>query len=90
MISSYHIEAKTGVYVNACAIGRYPEFYENPDEFLPERFMNSSIAFIGQHFKLISDANRSRRDISMGSNAHINVKCLMHACVFQNISVVVW
>ncbi|KAL8149913.1 hypothetical protein AgCh_006789 [Apium graveolens] len=53
VISGYQIEAKTRVYVNAYAIGRDPECYDNPDEFLPERFMNSNIDFKGQHFELI-------------------------------------
>ncbi|KAL8149915.1 hypothetical protein AgCh_006791 [Apium graveolens] len=53
VISGYKIEAKTRAYVNAYAIGRDPECYENPDEFLPERFMNSNIDLKGQHFELI-------------------------------------
>ncbi|XP_074369036.1 cytochrome P450 71B34-like [Apium graveolens] len=53
VISGYKIEAKTRTYVNAYAIGRDPECYENPEEFLPERFLNSSIDFKGQHFELM-------------------------------------
>ena len=53
MINGYDIEAKTLVYVNAYAIGKDPECWENPNEFLPERFMMSSIDFKGQDFELI-------------------------------------
>lgn len=53
VVSGYEIEAKTRVYVNLYAIGRDPEFWDNPDEFLPERFMNSSIDIKGQDFELI-------------------------------------
>ncbi|XP_074369037.1 cytochrome P450 71A9-like [Apium graveolens] len=68
VISGYQIEAKTRVYVNAYAIGRDPECYEDPDEFLPERFMNSNIDFKGHHFELIpfGAGRRMCPGISMG------------------------
>ena len=53
VINGYDIEAKTLVYVNTYAIGKDPESWENPNEFLPERFMTSSIDFKGQDFELI-------------------------------------
>ncbi|KAL8110636.1 6,7,8-trihydroxycoumarin synthase-like [Apium graveolens] len=53
VISGYEIEAKTCVFVNSYAIGRDPECWENPDKFLPERFVNSSIDFKGHDFELI-------------------------------------
>ncbi|XP_059444176.1 cytochrome P450 71AP13-like [Corylus avellana] len=52
-IDGYKIPAKTRFFVNAWAIGRDPEAWENPDRFEPERFMGSSIDFKGQHFELI-------------------------------------
>ncbi|WOH00910.1 hypothetical protein DCAR_0520286 [Daucus carota subsp. sativus] len=68
VINGYQIEAKTRVYVNAYGIGRDPECWDNPDEFLPERFMNSSIDFRGQHFELIpfGTGRRICPGISMG------------------------
>ncbi|KAL8103366.1 6,7,8-trihydroxycoumarin synthase-like [Apium graveolens] len=53
VVSGYEIEDKTRVYVNLYAIGRDPAFWENPDEFIPERFLNSSIDIKGQDFELI-------------------------------------
>ncbi|KAL0388309.1 UNVERIFIED_CONTAM: cytochrome [Sesamum radiatum] len=50
VIDGYEIESNTIVYVNVWAIGRDPDFWENPDEFLPERFLNSSVDFKGQDF----------------------------------------
>ncbi|MFS7999967.1 putative cytochrome P450 [Helianthus anomalus] len=45
---------KTLVYVNAWAIGRDPKSWDNPGEFLPERFMAScDIDFKGNDFELI-------------------------------------
>ncbi|KAL2892854.1 Cytochrome P450 71A9 [Bienertia sinuspersici] len=49
----YQIESKTLVYINAWAIGRDPESWENPESFLPERFLGSSIDYKGQHFELL-------------------------------------
>ncbi|XP_059443214.1 cytochrome P450 71A9-like [Corylus avellana] len=52
-IEGYHIPAKTRVFVNARSIGRNPEYWKNPNEFQPERFLDSSIDFRGQHFELL-------------------------------------
>ncbi|KAF2310081.1 hypothetical protein GH714_006472 [Hevea brasiliensis] len=41
------------VYVNAWAIGRDPEAWENPLEFCPERFLDSYIDMKGQDYELI-------------------------------------
>ncbi|RWR98309.1 Cytochrome P450 71A1 [Cinnamomum micranthum f. kanehirae] len=43
----------TRVFINAYAIGRDPTSWQNPEEFLPERFANNSIDFKGQDFQLI-------------------------------------
>ncbi|KAF2282870.1 hypothetical protein GH714_043354 [Hevea brasiliensis] len=53
MIDGYNIPAKTRIYVNAWAMGRDPEQWENPEIFQPERFMGSSVDFKGQDFELI-------------------------------------
>ncbi|KAK4257014.1 hypothetical protein QN277_006661 [Acacia crassicarpa] len=49
----HHIGAKTRVIVNAWAIGRDPTYWDNPQEFEPERFLNSSIDYKGHDFQLI-------------------------------------
>ncbi|TKY63683.1 cytochrome P450 family 71 protein [Spatholobus suberectus] len=53
IIDGYEIPAKTIVYVNAWAIHRDPKAWNDPDEFLPERFLDSTIDFRGQDFELI-------------------------------------
>jgi cytochrome P450 len=52
-IGGYEIPAKTLVYVNAWAIGRDTEVWENPYVFIPDRFLGSSIDLKGQDFELI-------------------------------------
>ncbi|KAL8145590.1 cytochrome P450 83B1-like [Apium graveolens] len=68
-LSDYDIEAKTCVYINTYAIGRDPECWENPDEFSPERFMNSNIDFRGHDYELIpfGSGRRICPGISMGA-----------------------
>lgn len=52
-IAGYQIPKKTRLIVNAWAIGRNPNFWEEPDEFIPERFMNSPVDFRGSDFQFI-------------------------------------
>lgn len=52
-IDGFQIPAKTRIFVNAWAIGRDPESWENPEAFEPERFLDSSIDYRGQDFELI-------------------------------------
>ncbi|XP_073024102.1 cytochrome P450 83B1-like [Primulina eburnea] len=52
-IDGYEIPAKTTVYVNLHSIGLDPEYWENPTEFNPDRFLNSTIDYKGQDFGLL-------------------------------------
>lgn len=49
----YLVPKGTQVFVNAWAIGRDPEYWDDPLAFKPERFINSSVEYKGQHFELI-------------------------------------
>ncbi|PIA38273.1 hypothetical protein AQUCO_02800151v1 [Aquilegia coerulea] len=49
----YTIPKDTQVFVNVWAIGRDPAFWEDPLSFKPERFLNSSVDFKGQHFQFL-------------------------------------
>lgn len=53
IIDKYKIPAKTRIFVNAWAIGREQESWEDPNTFKPERFLGSEIDFKGQDFELI-------------------------------------
>lgn len=49
----YHIPKDTQVFVNAWAIGRDPDVWEDPLAFKPERFLGSNIEYKGYHYELI-------------------------------------
>lgn len=52
-INGYDIAARTCLMINAWAIQRDPLTWEEPEEFNPERFLNSATDFKGQDFDLI-------------------------------------
>ncbi|KAB2606985.1 cytochrome P450 71A6-like [Pyrus ussuriensis x Pyrus communis] len=52
-INGYNIKAKTQVIINAWHIGRDPKVYDKPEDFEPERFLNSDINYKGTDFQLI-------------------------------------
>lgn len=59
-IGGYHIPARTRVFVNVWAIGRDPNYWNNPLEFRPERFLGegdrgtkSQLDVRGQHFHFL-------------------------------------
>ncbi|KAH0688523.1 hypothetical protein KY284_019076 [Solanum tuberosum] len=49
----YHVPAKTQVIIDAWTIGRDPLSWENPEDYLPERFLDSNIDLKGLNFELI-------------------------------------
>ncbi|KAK9146067.1 hypothetical protein Sjap_005970 [Stephania japonica] len=67
-IKEYTIPAKTRVYINAWAIQRDPVLWDKADEFIPERFIGSTIDFTGQDFELVpfGSGRRSCPGVSFG------------------------
>ncbi|XP_061993569.1 cytochrome P450 736A117-like [Rosa rugosa] len=60
-IKGYNIKANTQIIVNAWQIGRDPKSYNNPDNYEPERFLNSDVDYIGNHFEFIPFGAGRRR-----------------------------
>ncbi|KAH7847192.1 hypothetical protein Vadar_023057 [Vaccinium darrowii] len=52
-VMGYDIAAGTMVLTNAWAIGRDPSTWDEPNEFRPDRFLNSPVDFRGHDFQLI-------------------------------------
>ncbi|KAK9088013.1 hypothetical protein Syun_030407 [Stephania yunnanensis] len=67
-IGGYTIPRKTRVYINAWAIQRDPMKWEKAEEFIPERFSESSVDFKGQDFELVpfGSGRRSCPGMSFG------------------------
>nr|GMD49002.1 premnaspirodiene oxygenase-like [Ipomoea batatas] len=53
VVGGYTIPVKARVLINAWALARDPKYWENPDSFIPERFDNNSIDFMGNHFEFL-------------------------------------
>ncbi|EOA23840.1 hypothetical protein CARUB_v10017056mg [Capsella rubella] len=52
-IQDYDIPRKTVLLVNAWSIGRNPDLWQNPEEFNPDRFIDSPIDYKGNNFELL-------------------------------------
>ncbi|RVX16941.1 Cytochrome P450 71A1 [Vitis vinifera] len=52
-IAGYDIPKDTRVLVNVWTIGRDPEIWDQPNEFIPERFIGKNIDVKGQDFELL-------------------------------------
>ncbi|XP_062110629.1 geraniol 8-hydroxylase-like [Humulus lupulus] len=59
-ICSYVVPKGAQVLVNVWTISRDPNTWENPNEFIPERFLESNIDVKGRHFELTPFGNGRR------------------------------
>ncbi|KAJ8899608.1 hypothetical protein K2173_018582 [Erythroxylum novogranatense] len=77
----YFIPKNTQVLVNAWAIGRDPDAWEEPFIFKPERFIGSDVDFKGQHYELMpfGAGRRMCAGVPLASRAlHLVVGSLLH------------
>nr|QWK52394.1 cytochrome P450 71B28-1 [Isatis tinctoria] len=52
-IQGYDIPPQTQILINVYTIARDPKLWKNPDEFNPDRFLDSSIDYRGLNFELL-------------------------------------
>ncbi|PHT84009.1 hypothetical protein T459_12452 [Capsicum annuum] len=52
-IAGYDIPKGTTAYVNAWSLGRNSKYWDRPEEFIPERFIENNIDMKGQNFSLL-------------------------------------
>ncbi|KAL5753682.1 hypothetical protein ACOSP7_021904 [Xanthoceras sorbifolium] len=68
IINGFHIPKKSRIFINAWAIGRNPEAWNDPDNFYPERFAGSNIDLYGRDFQLLpfGSGRRSYAGMQLG------------------------
>ena len=81
-INGYEIPAKTRIMVNAWAIGRDPRYWtEEPESFIPERFLDSWVEYKGTDFEYIpfGAGRRICPGLSLGAiNVELQLAFLLH------------
>ncbi|XVF49758.1 hypothetical protein PTKIN_Ptkin04bG0039600 [Pterospermum kingtungense] len=67
-LGGYDIPSNTTVYINAWAIHRDPNWWEQPEEFIPQRFENSPVDYKAQdfHFMPFGSGRRSCPGLQFG------------------------
>ncbi|WVY91028.1 hypothetical protein V8G54_036542 [Vigna mungo] len=83
-VKGYTIPAGTKVIVNAWAIGRDPDYWNDPDKFNPERFMNSEIDYKGSHHEFIPFGAGRRMCPGMSFGINIIELCLAQLLYYFN------
>jgi cytochrome P450 len=80
-IMGFDMLKDTNVLVNIFAISRDPTYWENPEEFEPERFENNNMDYNGTYFELIPFGAGRRQCPGMlfsTSTVHITLANLMY------------
>nr|WET52763.1 cytochrome P450 92B63 [Callicarpa americana] len=60
-VAGYDISKGTTVLINTWSIGRDPNSWDAPEEFLPQRFMGKEIDMLGNNFALLPFGSGRRR-----------------------------
>lgn len=77
----YHIPKNTQIFVNAWAIGKDPDCWDDPLTFKPERFLDSNIDYRGQHYEFLPFGSGRRICVGMSlahQVLHLALGSLLH------------
>ncbi|XP_009631573.1 cytochrome P450 71AU50-like [Nicotiana tomentosiformis] len=68
VVDGFHIQKGSRIMINCYAIQRDPNVWPEPEKFLPERFVGSSVDIRGCHFQLLpfSSGRRSCPGMQLG------------------------
>ncbi|XP_010426967.1 PREDICTED: cytochrome P450 71B8-like [Camelina sativa] len=86
-IQGYSIPKNTMIEINTYTIGRDPKCWTSPEEFISERFLNTSINYKGQHFELLPFGAGRRSCPGMALGITILELGLLNLLYFFNWSV---
>lgn len=79
-VAGYHIPANTTVFVNCIPLKRDPSFWDSPDEFNPDRFIDSKVTVLGSDFNYLPFGydKRTCPGLNLGM---ITVQYILAACL---------
>nr|WMB80860.1 BX4 [Acanthus ilicifolius] len=75
-VAGYDIPKGTTILINSWSLGRDPNYWENPDDFLPDRFIQNDIDIMGSNFAMLPFGSGRRRCPGYG-HALKNIRALV-------------